>query len=133
MLLRALLVLIPVLLPLGAQSPARGLRDQQIEDQIRERLAKSIIGKDNFKVRVVDGVAYWEGSTTVAQHKGAATRMANAAKARAVVNNIVVQRPGAKAGVKAPAAKAATKAKPPDPPAQPVEPRRVKVQWGPRP
>ena len=53
--------------PLEAQSPARGLRDQQIEQEIHTRLAKSVIGKDNFKVRVREGVAYWEGSTLVAQ------------------------------------------------------------------
>ena len=123
-----------LLLPLTAQSPARGLRDQQIQDDIRERLAQSVIGKDNFKVRVVDGVAYWEGSTTVAQHKGAATRMAKSAKASSVVNNIVVERAAAKAGSKAPA-KSTPKAKPAasPPPAPLAEPRRVKVQWGPRP
>jgi len=123
-----------LLLPLAAQTPARGLRDQQIQDDIRERLARSVIGKDNFKVRVVDGVAYWEGSTTVAQHKGAATRMAKSAKASSVVNNIVVERAAAKAGSKAPA-KSTPKPKPAasPPPAPLAEPRRVKVQWGPRP
>jgi len=127
--LRTLLAL-TLLLPLGAQSPARGLRDQEIQDDIRERLAKSVIGKDNFKVTVREGVAYWEGSTTVPQHKGAATRMAKAAKARSVVNKIVVQSPGAKAGVKTPAAKSTPKAASTDPPAPP---RRVQVQWSPRP
>ena len=117
-----------LLLPVAAQSPARGLRDQQIQDDIRERLAKSVIGKDNFKVTVREGVAYWEGSTTVPQHKGAATRMAKAAKARSVVNKIVVQAPTARAGTPAP--KSTGKAKSADPP---VEPRRVNVQWGPRP
>lgn len=120
--LRPLLALL-LAFPAGAQSPARGLRDQQIAEEIRERLAKSVIGKENFKVQVREGVAYWEGSTTVPQRKGAATRMAKSAGARSVVNNIVV----AKVGVRAPARKAAPA------PAPPAEPKRVKVQWGPRP
>ena len=61
-----------------------------MERTIREKLAKSKIGKDGFTVRVQGGVAYWEGNTTVVQHKGAATRMAKTAGARAVVNNIKV-------------------------------------------
>jgi len=61
-----------------------------VERTIREKLAKSKIGKDGFTVRVQGGVAYWEGNTTVVQHKGAATRMAKTAGARAVVNNIKV-------------------------------------------
>jgi len=65
-------------------------QDQQIEAAIRARLAKSVIGKDGFKVRVQGGVAYWEGSTTVVQHKGSATRMAKSAGAKKVVNNIKV-------------------------------------------
>jgi hypothetical protein len=65
-------------------------QDQQIEAAIRARLARSKIGKDGFRVRVQGGVAYWEGSTGVVQHKGAATRMAKAAGARAVVNHIEV-------------------------------------------
>ena len=43
-----------------------------------------------FTVRVQGGVAYWEGSTNVVQHKGAATRMAKTAGAKKVVNNIKV-------------------------------------------
>ena len=132
--LRPLLALI-LAFPLGAQSPARGLRDQQIEQEIRLRLAKSVIGKENFQVRVREGVAHWEGTTLVPQRKGAATRMAKSAGARSVVNNIVV-RP---APVKPPGKPTATpKAVEPrgasaPVPLPPVEPRRVKVQWGPRP
>lgn len=69
---------------------AQVLSDQQIEAQLRVRLAKSVIGKDGFTARVKDGVVYWEGFTTVAQHKGAATRMAKSAGAKRVVNNIRV-------------------------------------------
>lgn len=65
-------------------------QDQQIEAAIKAKLAKSKIGKDGFTVRVQGGVAFWEGSTSVVQHKGSATRMAKSAGAKAVVNNIKV-------------------------------------------
>ena len=64
--------------------------DKQIEATIRAKLEKSKIGKDGFKVRVQGGIAYWEGSTGVLQHKGSATRMAKTAGAKSVVNNIKV-------------------------------------------
>jgi hypothetical protein len=73
--------------------PAQGTtanEDRDIERKIREKLDKAKIGKDGFKVRVQGGVAYWEGKTDVVQHKGAATRMAKTAGAKAVVNNIQV-------------------------------------------
>lgn len=72
--------------PQGTTAP----EDKTIEAAIRARLDKSKIGKDGFKVRVQGGVATWEGKTEVLQHKGAATRMAKAAGAKAVVNNIKV-------------------------------------------
>ncbi len=65
-------------------------QDKELEAVIRAKLAKSKIGKDGFTVRVQGGVAYWEGSTSVVQHKGAATRMAKTAGAPRVVNNIKV-------------------------------------------
>ena len=65
-------------------------QDKQIEAAIRAKLAKSKIGQDGLTVRVQGGVAYWEGSTNVVQHKGSATRMAKTAGARAVVNKIKV-------------------------------------------
>jgi hypothetical protein len=64
--------------------------DKLIEAAIRAKLAKSKIGKDGFTVRVQGGVAYWEGSTAIVQHKGSATRMAKTAGASRVVNNIKV-------------------------------------------
>ncbi len=64
--------------------------DKQIEATIRAKLAKSKVGKDGFTVRVQGGIAYWEGSTDVVQHKGSATRMAKTAGAKSVVNNIKV-------------------------------------------
>jgi hypothetical protein len=73
--------------------PAQGTTAQQdkaIEAVIRAKLAKSKIGKDGFTVRVQGGVAYWEGTTSVVQHKGAATRMAKTAGAKMVVNNVKV-------------------------------------------
>jgi hypothetical protein len=73
--------------------PAQGTtaqEDKAIEAEIRARLAKSKIGEDGFKVHVQGGVATWEGTTSVVQHKGAATRMAKSAGAKAVVNNIQV-------------------------------------------
>jgi BON domain len=72
-------------------SPAAGAtQDAQIQAEIRARLAKSVIGKDGFTVRVQGGVAYWDGTTNVVQHKGAATRMAKSAGAKKVVNRIKV-------------------------------------------
>lgn len=73
--------------------PAQGATaqlDKQIEAAIRAKLAKSKIGKDKLTVRVQGGVAYWDGFTSVVQHKGAATRMAKTAGAKAVVNNIKI-------------------------------------------
>ena len=69
---------------------ATALQDRETEAFIRAKLAKSKIGKDGFTVRVQGGVAYWDGSTNVVQHKGAATRMAKTAGAKKVVNNIKV-------------------------------------------
>lgn len=112
----------------NAQIPARGLRDQEIEERIRERLAKSAIRTENFKVQVRQGVAIWEGSTSVPQRKGAATRIAKAAGARGVVNNIVVRPAAPKAAPKQSPATGPPHANSPEPPS----PRRVKVQWRPR-
>src|SRR5262245_56608409 len=64
--------------------------DSEIESTIQAKLVKSKIGKDNFKFRVSRGTVTWEGNTGVMQHKGAATRMAKAAGALKVVNNIQV-------------------------------------------
>jgi BON domain len=70
--------------------------DAEVEATIKAKLAKSKIGKENFQVHVKDGVATWTGTTTVMQHKGAATRMAKTAGAIHVTNNIKVSE--AKAG-----------------------------------
>lgn len=64
--------------------------DERIEQVIKAKLAKSKIGADHFTVRVQEGIATWQGRTSVIQHKGAATRMAKTAGAAAVVNNIQI-------------------------------------------
>lgn len=82
----------PVAQVASTQAPrgASAQDDKVMEAAIRAKLAKSKIGKDGFTVHVQGGVAYWEGSTDVVQHKGSATRMAKSSGARAVVNNIKV-------------------------------------------
>ena len=74
--------------------------DAEIEATIKAKLAKSKIGKDGLQVHVKNGIATWTGTTTVMQHKGAATRMAKTAGAIQVVNNIKIsdQRHGNYAG-----------------------------------
>jgi osmotically-inducible protein OsmY len=74
--------------------------DEEIEATIKSKLAKSKIGKDGIQVHVKNGIATWTGSTTVMQHKGAATRMAKTAGATQVVNNIKLS-DGAAGAVKA--------------------------------
>ena len=64
--------------------------DEEIEATIKAKLAKSKIGKDGLQVHVKNGIATWTGSTTVMQHKGAATRMAKTSGATQVENNIKV-------------------------------------------
>lgn len=72
----------------AAHAPA--VSDAQIDATIRTKLAKSKIGKDGFKYHVQHGLVTWEGTTNVIQHKGSATRMAHAAGATQVQNNIQI-------------------------------------------
>ena len=73
------------------QSHSQGkFSDAEIEATIKAKLAKSKIGKDGFQVHVKNGVATWTGTTSVMQHKGAATRMAKTAGAIQVINNIKI-------------------------------------------
>ncbi len=125
-------LLILILCALAASAQAPPPTDAQIESQLQAKLAKSVVGKDGFTARVKAGVVYWEGSTTVAQHKGAATRMAKSSGARRVVNNIKVKKPATsppKAAAPKPTAEAARPLAAPT-----VEPplRRVTVRWRPR-
>ena len=73
-----------------ATAPRTTPSDAEIETSIRTKLAKSKIGKDGFRFHVQRGVVTWEGTTNVMQHKGSATRMAKAAGATRVINNIQV-------------------------------------------
>jgi hypothetical protein len=74
----------------AAKAQYSAATDSQIDQAIKIKLAKSKIGADHFKFRVQGGIVYWEGTTNVMQHKGAATRMAKTAGARAVVNHIQI-------------------------------------------
>lgn len=104
--------------------------DAQIEAQLHDRLAKSLIGKDAIAAKVKGGVVTWEGTTPVAQHKGAATRMAKSSGARRVVNNIKVKKAvGAAAPVKKAAAAAPNVLVPAAPPENTPPLRRVTVHW----
>lgn len=79
----------------AAAEPAKS--DADIQQTIQTKLAKSKIGKDGLRFQVSHGVVTWEGTTSVMQHKGSATRMARTAGAVRVVNNIKVT--GSKSGV----------------------------------
>lgn len=76
--------------PLTGSHSQGKFSDAEIEATIKAKLAKSKIGKDGFQIHVKDRVAIWSGTTTVMQHKGAATRMAKAAGAIHVLNNIKI-------------------------------------------
>lgn len=64
--------------------------DSEIEKTIQSKFAKSKIARNRFQVKVQGGVATIEGSTDVIQHKAVATRLARAAGARQVINNVKV-------------------------------------------
>jgi hypothetical protein len=101
-LMAALWLVSGVAVPADARSTSRATAtsraatptDSQIDATIRAKLAKSKIGKDGFKFHVQRGVVTWEGTTNVMQHKGSATRMARAAGALQVINNIHVNGTG---------------------------------------
>lgn len=97
--------------PLSVSHGQGKYSDAEIEATIKAKLAKSKIGKDGMQVHVKDGVATWTGTTAVMQHKGAATRMAKAAGAIHVVNNIKIT---GESGA----------------PGKPGQPRRVQVKAG---
>lgn len=73
-----------------SSAPPVKLTDAEIQSRIQAKLAKSKIGKNGFKFTTSGGVTTIEGKANVIQHKGAATRMAKAAGARAVVNKIEI-------------------------------------------
>jgi osmotically-inducible protein OsmY len=71
-------------------TPSPKLSDAEIQSRIQARLAKSKIGQNGFKFTTSGGVTTIEGKANVIQHKGAATRIAKTAGARAVVNKIEI-------------------------------------------
>ena len=113
-----------------------GLTDAQIERDIKARLARSPkLSLDKFTVKVQGGIATFEGKTNVIQHKGAATRMAKTAGAKAVVNNIQISDAARKAAAdrlaegrkKAEVVKAVAPAVAPAAPASPTPARAAVV------
>lgn len=70
------------------------VKDEVLKQTILAKFAKSKAAEDHFQVTVQGGTATITGKTGVVQRKGAATRMAKTAGARAVVNNIQVSKEG---------------------------------------
>ena len=66
------------------------LTDAEIQSRIQAKLAKSKIGKNGCRFTTSGGVTTIEGKANVVQHKGAATRIARSAGARAVINRIEI-------------------------------------------
>ena len=77
--------------PIKKTAPGHSASDDVLlEKSIRARLARSKIATDNFQVHAQGGVATITGRTDVLQHKGTATRLAKAAGAAQVVNQVEV-------------------------------------------
>jgi osmotically-inducible protein OsmY len=76
--------------------------DRAIESSLKTRLARSKIRQNPIQYKVENRVVTWTGKVTIPQHKGAATRMAKAAGARRVLNQIVVTGGGSSANRPAP-------------------------------
>ena len=74
----------------SAKTSTAAVPDGVIEQRIRDKFAKSKVASSNFQVRVQGGIATLEGKASVIQHKGAATRRAKSAGAKAVVNKIQI-------------------------------------------
>lgn len=70
--------------------PAPVLNDEALERAITRRFANSAIASNGFSVSVSGGIATLRGVARVAQHKGVATRLARAAGAKQVRNQIVL-------------------------------------------
>lgn len=64
------------------------LGDEALARAIAQRFAKSAIRSNGFSVSVSGGIATLRGTTQVPQHKGVATRLARAAGAKQVRNQI---------------------------------------------
>ena len=78
----------------SAQTPKAAAQtvvsDDALQLKIQDKLSKAKAGGGKFQVKVKNGTAYLSGRADVTQHKGAATRMAKAAGAKRVVNNITI-------------------------------------------
>lgn len=74
----------------GKTSSPSAVSDSALQQKIQEKLSQAKSGDGKFTVKVQGGVAYLSGNANVIQHKGSATRIAKAAGAKKVVNNIVV-------------------------------------------
>ncbi len=72
--------------PSRKSAPALG--DEALARAISQRFAKSAIRSNGFSVSVSGGIATLRGTTQVPQHKGVATRLARAAGAKQVRNQI---------------------------------------------
>lgn len=66
------------------------LSDDTLQRAIARRFAQSKIGANGFSVTVRGGIATLNGVAQVSQHKGVATRLAKAAGAREVINQIEI-------------------------------------------
>jgi len=64
--------------------------DAAIQARLKAKLAHSKLSGDGLRFEVRQGTVEWDGVVPVAQHKGAATRMAKMAGAARVVNRIRV-------------------------------------------
>ena len=103
-----------------ASPPAPQLSDAAIEQAIKAKLAKSKMAANGFTVKVSNGAATIEGKANVIQHKGAMTRMAKAAGATRVLNNIQISEEAkAKARAKLAAGRRRAQVKRGDPRSQP--------------
>jgi hypothetical protein len=102
------------------QTPAPQLSDAAIEQALKAKLAKSKMAANGFTVKVSNGTAIIEGKAGVIQHKGAMTRMAKAAGATRVLNNIQISEEAkAKARAKLAAGRRRAQVKRGDPRSQP--------------
>lgn len=97
----------------GKSAPV--LSDEALERAITQRFAKSAIAPNGFAVSVSDGIATLRGTAQVAQHKGVATRLARAAGAKQVRNQIELS-PSARETMQRLGRGKSTRAKPPGAP-----------------
>lgn len=104
---------VPAGMASGESAPV--LSDEALERAIAQRFAKSAIAPNGFAVSVSGGVATLRGTAQVAQHKGVATRLARAAGAKHVRNQIELS-PSAREAMQRLGRGKAMRAKPPDAP-----------------